>query len=154
MPSTTQDLLSTRQSRHAHRASSIARPIVAIGSAITCHETGETFIAAQDGVTFNYATDIDGHAYSDKGVDLSERRQLLDRSKAFCGYLSSDARSLTGWKGNVLGTVVARSTCSLNRWSHLHGSTILAVTIRDVHGGLWYGRGSASIAIRLRPSKP
>lgn len=51
-----------------------------MGQVLTCHETGKRFLAARDGVSMNYATDSEGRTYSDEGVDLCERRGLLDRS--------------------------------------------------------------------------
>lgn len=81
------------------------------------------------------------------------RRELLDRSKPFCCYLSSDGKHVTGWKGNILGDVTYSRTIRLTRASFTHGSTIQCVRVRDVHGGYWYGRGNAGIAIKLFPNK-
>ena len=75
-----------------------------LGSVQTCAETGERFTIARDGCSFNYATTREGAIISDKGVDIRERRELLDRSRPFTCYLSSDGRHVTGWKGNILGT--------------------------------------------------
>lgn len=123
------------------------------GDVVTCVETGEAFTVARSGISFNYAVTATGGVVSDAGVDIRERRALLDRSRPFCCYLSLDGRNVTGWKGNVLGAVVLSSTVSLSRWSALHGNTMRAVRVRDVHGGLWHGRGSAGVAITLRAMK-
>jgi hypothetical protein len=125
--------------------------MIQVGDTLTCAVTGETFIAAQSGAwTFNYAIDSTGRPVSDAGVDIAERRELLDRRGPFVCYLSQDGRSVTGWKGNVLGTVT-RSSVSLSGW---HGASITAVRVTDVHGGAWHGRGAGrGMAIRLHPSK-
>ena len=130
-----------------------------LGDTLTCAETGKQFIAAAEGCTFNYARDREGNVFSDEGVDIREKRELLDRSKPFTAYLASDSyamtapRLVTGWKGNILGHVISAKKTNLPKWSYVHGRFWYAVTIRDVHGGLWYGRGNAGIAITLRPKK-
>lgn len=131
------------------------RRSVALGEVLICAETGKKFVAASDGMTFNYAHDDAGNVCSDEGVDLRERRALLDRKAPAFGYLSGDARHFTGWKGNVLGTVVRSHRIRLSRYrfSNIHGTSMLHVTVCDVHGGLWYGRGNPGIAIRLRAYK-
>lgn len=129
------------------------RTHVEIGQALTCAETGKQFIAAQDGCTFNYAQDDHGHIYSDEGVNIRQRRELLDRTRPFICYVSNDGRNVTGWKGNFLGTITRDSVARLTRWSHWHGQYIHCYRVRDVHGGHWYGRGSPGIAITLRATK-
>lgn len=123
------------------------------GDVLTCAETGKTFIAARDGITTNYATTESGEVLSDEGVYIRQRRELLDRSRAFYCYLSGDGRAVTGWKGNKLGDVIASHRVKLTRRSYTHGADYSHVTVRDVHGGLWYGRGSPGVAITLRPYK-
>lgn len=121
-----------------------------IGDSVTCTETGETFTVEQQGISFNYATGRNGEIYSDKGVDIVERRELLDRSKPFVCYVSSDDRHVSGWKGNILGTIVSRSRTA-RRWNY---PAMVSIRVRDVHGGLWYGRGQgAGMCITLRPLK-
>ena len=124
-----------------------------IGDTVKCAETGRDFVVARDGCSFNYATSQSGEILSDIGVDIRERRELLDRSKPFAGYLSSDGKRFTGWKGNILGTVTRSTLVRLTRASHVHGKYIRAVQVRDVHGGMWHGRGSEGICITLRPLK-
>lgn len=124
-----------------------------IGQTVICAETGKRFIVAAEGISFNYATNDTGEVVSNKGVDIREKRELLDRSRPFTAYLSSDGKQLTGWKGNVLGRVVSSSTVRLAQWSAFHGRTMQAVRVRDCHGGLWYGRGNAGMAINIRPMK-
>lgn len=127
---------------------------IELGRILQCAETGKYFIAQSDGFTFNYAQDSAGNTYSDEGVNFRERRELLDRSRPFTCYISSDGKSVTGWKGNKLGDIIQASTVRLAQWSAFHGKSMLAVKVRDVHGGLWYGRGSPGICINLRACKP
>ena len=124
-----------------------------IGKEIICHETGLKFIGAADGCTTNYARDSAGNLFSDAGVDIAQKRELLDRSKPFVAYISSDGKHLTGWKGNILGSVISRHAITLTRRSLWHGKEYSAMQIRDIHGGLWYGRGSPGLCITIRPYK-
>jgi len=121
-------------------------PIIEIGQILTCTETGKQFAAASDGFTYNYARDREGNLFSDEGVDIREKRVLLDRSKPFCCYLSRDGQHVTGWKGNILGRVT---------WSsESRGSRLTHVRVTDVHGNPWHGKGAGSgMFIRLHPSK-
>lgn len=126
---------------------------IMIGKTLVCHETGKTFIGAIQGISTNYAIDSCGNVFSDEGVNIAEIRELLDRSKPYTAYLDKDANHLTGWKGNILGKVISRSTVKLTRRSWIHGKYMYAVTVKDVHGGLWYGRGSGGVCITLRAYK-
>lgn len=121
-----------------------------VGDTVTCCETGETFTVEQQGISYNYATGQNGEIYSDKGVDLVERRGLLDRTKPFCCYVSSDEKHVTGWKGNILGTIISKSRTA-RRWNY---PAMVSIRVRDVHGGVWRGRGQgAGMYITLRPVK-
>jgi len=123
---------------------------IILGSTLTCHETGKAFTAARAGCSYNYARDDKGNVYSDEGVDLREKRRLLDRSTPFVCYLSSDMKHITGWKGNILGRVVSFSRSRTG----FGGSWITHVRVVDVHGGKWHGKGAGEgMVIRLRPSK-
>lgn len=114
-----------------------------IGDTLTCAEAGKQFIAQRDGCCFNYAIDREGRVYSDEGVDIRERRALLDRSKPFGCYVSCDGQIVTGWKGNKLGDIVG-GRGSLQRFR-----------VRDVHGNWWTGRGAgAGMCCTLRAMKP
>ena len=124
-----------------------------IGQTLTCAETGKTFLGAADGCTTNYARTSEGQTLSDEGVHLREARELLDRSKPFTCYVSTNGASITGWKGNHLGTTTQINCIKLPRWSHFHGKYIFAYRVRDIHGGLWYGRSSPGMSIILRPVK-
>ena len=124
-----------------------------IGDVLTCAETGVSFIAAKDGCSFNYAHGPGDEIVSDAGVDIRERRELSHRSRPFTCYLSSDGANVTGWRGNVLGRVIASRSVRLTRTSYTHGMYMQAVRVRDVHGGEWYGRGSPGICITLRACK-
>ena len=125
-------------------------PVINMGDTLICGETGKPFIAARDGCSVNYAWRRDGTVVSDEGVDIAERRELLDRSKPFFCYLSGDGRRVTGWKGNTLGIVTMGSE-SRTGW---YRSTITHIRVTDVHGGRWYGKGAGrGMSIVLRPSK-
>lgn len=124
-------------------------PKITIGDTLTCAETGARFVAASDGFTFNYATNAQGEVFSDAGVDARERRAMLDRSRPFACYVSSDGHSVTGWKGNILGAIVASTKTRAG-----FGGDMLEVTVRDVHGSYWHGRGAGrGMYITLRASK-
>ena len=127
----------------------VSHPSPALGSMQLCAETGKPFTIARDGCSYNYATNRQGEIISDEGVDIRERRELLDRSKPFTCYVSSDEGRVTGWKGNTLGHVVKRS-----RIRNPFGGYLLAISVRDVHGGCWHGRGAeGGMYILLRPLK-
>ncbi len=120
-----------------------------MGDTLTCAETGKQFIASRDGCSVNFARDNQGNIFSDEGVDIRERKELLDRSKAFYCYVSGDSKRVTGWKGNTLGTIV-RATKGRGGF----GDSMLYVKVRDVHGAYWYGKNAgASMCIKLRPCK-
>jgi hypothetical protein len=126
------------------------RPGIVFGDVLTCAETGKRFIAAHDGCSFNYATGRDGAIISDEGVDIRERRELLNRSRPFTCYLSGDGLHVTGWKGNILGRVTSETT-SRTGW---HGTAIAHIRVIDVHGQPWHGKGAGrGMCIRLHPSK-
>jgi len=121
-----------------------------IGRELTCAETGKRFVGAVDGCTTNYARDAQGNVYSDEGVDIRERRELLDRTRPFYCYVSSDGRHATGWKGNELGRVT-RSTPT--RIRTVFAGCLTSYRVRDCHGGEWYGRGAPGMCITLRACK-
>lgn len=124
-----------------------------IGHVLTCAETGIKFRGKSQGITVNYAHDNEGRIYSDKGVDIRETRELLDRTKPVFAYVSEDGNRITGWKGNILGRITLAHKIALTRQSFVHGRHIHTYTVRDVHGGWWFGRGNPGIAIKLRPYK-
>lgn len=132
-------------------------PTINVGDTLTCAETGKTFVAARDGCSMNYARSRDGAVISDEGVDIREKRALLDRSQPFNCYISSDGKHATGWKGNVLGTVISATRTALpfgRTFSDWHGKDYTAYQVRDVHGGIWHGKGSPGVCITLRAAKP
>lgn len=109
-----------------------------VGDVVTCAETGEQFTIARDGCSFNYATTRAGEVLNDRGVDIREKRELLDRSKPFFCYVSGNGQHVTGWKGNTLGNVQAYAESS----SGWQGATIARFQVVDVHGQRWSGRGA------------
>jgi hypothetical protein len=80
--------------------------------------------------------------------------ELKDRSRPFVAYVSSDEKSIQTWTGGHLMRITACHSCKLTRQSWTHDArTYRSIHAVDVHGGHWYGRGSAGIAIRLRATK-
>lgn len=121
---------------------------VELGSTVHCHVTGKDFVTARDGCSFNYAWDRFGNVISDEGVNIAERAELLDRTKPFGCYLSSDGRHVTGWKGNILGHAITWS----GRVGFCRDGCYVKVT--DIHGKQWHGKNSGKgMYITLRPTK-
>jgi hypothetical protein len=117
------------------------KPEINVGDTLVCAETGKTFIAAVDGCSFNYARNREGQVFSDEGVHVRECRELLDRSRPFYAYISGNGKHITGWKGNVLGTVTKET----------RGKKLTSIRATDVHGGAWNGRGEGrGMCITLR----
>lgn len=79
-----------------------------------------------------------------------DKRQLLDRTKPFCAYVSCDGETLSNWPGDPLGKIHSYSE-SRAGW---HGGTIARFHVRDCHGQWWQGRGAGKgMACTLRPMK-
>lgn len=136
--------------RRASAAGPAPRHPIALGAWITCAETGERFRTAVVGSSYNYAWSRTGELLSDAGVDIRERRAMLEGNGPFGCYLSEDGRHVAGWKGNALG-FVTRETTSHTGW---HGSTLVHVRVTDCHGNEWHGKGAGrGMLIRLHRSK-
>ena len=87
-------------------------------------------------------------------ADGEQRAALLDRSRPFVAYVSGDARTITTWTGGHLMPITRTLPCKLTRQSWTHDrQDYMSLRAVDCHGGHWHGRGSAGIAIRLRPCK-
>jgi hypothetical protein len=126
---------------------------IRLGEVLTCHETGERFVAVLDGISTNYARDCEGNVYSDDGVYRREAREIRERKGPFVGYVN-DAGDLTTWKGRVLAKAWGSRPCKLARTSFLHDArSYRSYWFRAPDGGLWHGRGSAGIVIKVRPVK-
>ena len=124
-------------------------PVITMGQTLTCAETGKQFIAERDGCSVNYAWGSNNEIFSDEGVDIREKRGLLDRAKPFYCYLSCDGKTVGGWKGNVLGnvTILGRGRVGFARSGYY-------VRVTDIHGGKWYGKNAGlGMCITLRPIK-
>lgn len=99
-----------------------------------------------------YAVKADGSKICYACADAIERELLKDRSCSFVAYLSSDGATVTTWTGGKLMTVTASRPCRLSRQSFTHNrNSFRSVRARDIHGAMWCGRGSAGVAIKLRP---
>jgi len=85
-------------------------------------------------------------------ADKRQIEALKDRSKPFVGYVGKGV--ITTWTGGKLMTITRSTACELTRQSFWHSRKgYMSIHAVDVHGGHWTGRGSESIAIRLRPVK-
>ncbi len=116
-----------------------------------CADCGQTFPILTNGGT-GYAVTSDGKKICYSCADKRQIADLKDRSKPFIGYLSSDEKSVTSWTGGKLMTVLYSVPCRLTRQSYTHDVRgYRSVRAKDIHGGEWIGRGSAGIAIKLRP---
>lgn len=120
-----------------------------VGETVVCAETHKEFTVERQGCTFNYAQDSDGNIFSDEGVDIRERRELLDRTRPFGAYVSSSGKAITGWKGNKLMTID-----SIYAIDSGFGGRQWYVSATDIHGRHWYGRnGGHGVYITMRPKK-
>lgn len=121
-----------------------------IGDTLTCAETGKQFTAQRDGCSINYTFDRDGRIYSDEGVDIRDRRAMLDRSKPFGCYVSCDGATVIGWKGGKLGDIVGGMSVPPRGSLQPH-----RFRVRDIQGNWWAGRGAGpGMSCTLRPMKP
>ena len=87
-------------------------------------------------------------------ADEMRREEMKDRTRPFTAYVSGDGLSITSWSGGNLMRVIQSWPCKLSRQSFTHSrDSYRSIRAVDCHGGKWYGRGSAGIAITLRPCK-
>lgn len=121
-----------------------------VGDTFICPETGKTITVARDGCSYNYAYTSEGGPVSDEGVHIRSLRALAARNGPFTCYLSGDGKTVTGWKGDVLGTVHNLDKCR-HPWMH-RNEAYYSFTVRTANG-LWYGRGSRGMAVAIRPKK-
>jgi hypothetical protein len=64
-----------------------------------------------------------------------------------CFY--TDGSQVTGWKGNTLGVI---TRCNVTRSNF--GGDLTHVRVRDIHGGMWHGKGAGrGMCINLYPMK-
>ena len=83
-------------------------------------------------------------------ADARQREDLKDRSKPFVAYVAKDA--ITTWTGGHLMRIIRSVPCRLTRSSFWHSrNSYRSIRAVDVHGGHWHGRGSAGVAIKMRP---
>lgn len=107
-----------------------------IGKTIVCAETGKSFIGASvNGFTTNYARDSKGNVFSDEGVYIRSKKELLTESKIF-GYVSCDGKFIQGWKEDQkLMRVIAK-------WESNSGfaGKMFYFDARDENGQKWHGK--------------
>lgn len=76
--------------------------------------------------------------------------QMLDRTKPFSCYVSGDKKTVSNWPGDKLGDIVSYGEARTG----FYGSVQAYFRVRDVHGGLWAGRGpGAGMYCTLRAIK-
>jgi hypothetical protein len=100
-----------------------------------------------------YATTQEGKRICYACATAQQVEQLKDRSRPFVAYVGEGGKTITDWTGGHLMNVVERRPCKLTRPSNWHGKDFATYWGKDVHGGLWMGRGSPHIAIKMRPVK-
>lgn len=107
-----------------------------IGKTIVCAETGKTFIGESvNGFTTNYARDSKGNVFSDEGVYIRSKKELLTEQKIFA-YVSCDGKSIQGWKeDHKLMQVIAS-------WEAQSGfaGKMFYFDARDENGQKWHGK--------------
>ncbi len=115
---------------------------------VICSLCGATCIAPAGSCTTGYGVTTDGQKVCFPCCEKLDREHLTQRIPTGV-YLASDLATVTNWPGGVLGRVVSsKRVCK-----RLSPDPIYAIRVVDVHGGQWYGRGSASCALLLRPAK-
>lgn len=126
------------------------------------HEEGVSFRCAcchsvkpvQSNGGTGYAVTPQGELICYDCADVRQREDLKDRSKPFVAYVDSAGKLITTWTGGVLARITQSWPCQLTRRSNWHDSkSYKCIRATDVHGGKWFGRGSAGVAIKLRPCK-
>lgn len=81
-------------------------------------------------------------------MDTCEREILADpETVRYTCYVSSDGRSITGWRGNVLGVVTHRG--AVHPWSR-RGEGRYYLRARSTDGRDWHGTGAPGMFCTLR----
>lgn len=122
--------------------------VINVGDVVTCTETGKSFTVESDGFTYNFARNSAGEVFSDEGVNIRELRDIAAHGFPVGCYVSSDGRTVTGWKGNKLGDVV-------HEWTGRSGfARVTFYNVRDAAGKMWRGKnGGRGMCITLHPMK-
>lgn len=112
------------------------QPESLIGKTIVCAETGKSFVGESvNGFTTNYARDSEGNVYSDEGVYIRAKKELIDENKVYA-YVSCDGKFIQGWKqDHKLMTVIAK-------WENNSGfaGKMVYFDARDENGQKWHGK--------------
>lgn len=102
---------------------------------LTCHKTGKQFTAQQDGCSYNYAKDSKGNIYSDEGVYLSLKDEVLTQNK-IGAYADLDKRIVQGWKSeHVLGKIICHYVANSGFCGKMD-----FIEVRMFDGSLWKGK--------------
>lgn len=118
-----------------------------------CSDCKQIITAAPGSLGTGYADFDDGSRVCYPCADKRQVADLKDRSKPFSAYVGEN-NTVTTWTGGKLMTITRAWPCQLTRQSFMHSASgYLSIHAVDVHGGHWAGRGSAGMAIKLRPVK-
>ena len=100
---------------------------------LVCFETGKTFVATFVNGCSNYAKDNKGNVFSDEGVYIRLKRELLTENKVYA-YLSGSA--ITGWKASHKLMKV------ISKWKSRSGfcGEMTYVEAVDSNGKKWHGK--------------
>ena len=106
---------------------------------LTCTETGQKFLAqSESGFTTNYAKDKEGNIFSDEGVHIRLKRNIIEDKIIGC-YVSCDGETIQGWKDNqILGKVICRYTRNNGFCGKLDH-----IEVRMFDGSIWKGKYNA-----------
>ena len=117
---------------------------------LTCHKTSKQFIAKQDGCTYNYAKDSKGNIYSDEGVYLSLKDEVLTQSK-IGAYAILESKTIQGWKNeHILGKIICHYVANSGFCGKMD-----FIEVRMFDGSLWKGKfkSSSMQCVTLRKCK-
>ena len=114
----------------------------------TCQKCGKVIEGSKYGIGTGYGTTPEGAKWCYDCCTVSDIEELKER-KPTAVYLSGDENSVTNWPGGVLGTVTRAHGIKHNM---IRGRYV-AFRVKDVHGGLWFGRGQPGMICTIRPAK-
>lgn len=106
---------------------------------LTCHKTGKQFLAEKGGCSVNYAKDSKGNIYSDEGVYLSLKDEVLTQSK-IGAYAILESKIIQGWKReHVLGKIICHYVANSGFCGKMD-----FIEVRMFDGSLWKGKFKSS----------
>lgn len=106
---------------------------------LTCHKTKKQFLAEKDGCSVNYAKDSKGNIYSDEGVYLSLKDELLTQNK-IGAYADLKSLVIQGWKNeHILGKIIYHYVANSGFCGKMD-----YIEVRMFDGSLWKGKFKSS----------